>query len=252
MKSLFFRLTVVFVLSLQFLSCTDRFSSTYTVELPQIPQTWANLLGEPLWRLEWLDSDGQRQTADISGNSLKIKLPVIWTNPVTAWPYWPEKNIIPGFMKPAGALFPFDVSGGLLPITWEAGVDAVFYWELAFANDDNLSKIPTNFDWPRFRELFEMEVLNEAVLKDPWLVDWRGVAERTIGSNFDRRRLVPQAVVSVNIPVSSGTWYGTSPFAEPLHFEEGELPVFPVRPGINVWISGEGILRCNGNTWVFN
>jgi hypothetical protein len=250
MKSL--KMTAIIILSFQLSCCGDRFASGYILELPVIPESWVSLLGEPHWRIEWLGTDGQTQKKDIlPGKTTEIEIPVTWTNPVTAWPYWPGYNLIPGTFKPAGALFPFDVSGKSLNLSWKAGPDTIFYRELAFSNNQNLSKIPANFDWPRFRELFETEVLNEAVRKDPWLVDWRYVAERTINSNFDRRRLVPEVPETVNIPVSPGLWYGTSPFANPLFFKEGEPLFFPVRSGINVWISSEGILRCNGKTWVF-
>jgi hypothetical protein len=253
MKSLLFRLAVVTALALQLSGCGDRFSAKYTVELPQVPKAWISLLGDPCWRLEWLDPDGKKQSADISpGKNMEIGLPATWANPVIAWPYWPDKNLFPGHFKPAGALFPFDVSRKNLPLSWNAGIDTFFYWELTFANGKNAAKIPANFDWPRFRELFEINVLNEAVVKDPWLVDWRLVAEKTIASNFDRRRIVPEAVKLINVPVSAGRWYGTSPFSESLYFAEGDPTVFPVRPGINVWISAEGILRCTSQTWTFN
>jgi hypothetical protein len=111
--------------------------------------------------------------------------------------------------------------------------------------------VPAYFDWPRFRSLFKGVTINDAVLKDPWLVDWRSIAERTISSNFDQRRLVPEASFPMPVPVFPGPWYGTSPFAEPLYFAEDQSPVFPVRSGLNVWISAEGILRCNNKTWVF-
>ncbi len=246
------KLTVIIALALQFSCCGDRFSSMYTVELPEIPETWVSLLGEPHWRVEWLAPDGKKQSKDIPPSSTtEIEIPATWANPVTAWPWWPDHNLIPRFFKPAGAIFPFDVSEKNLRLSWKAGPDTVFYWELAFANNQNALKIPANFDWPRFRELFETGALNEAVVKDPWLVDWRNVAEKTIGANFDRRRLVPQAAETVTIPVSAGPWYGTSPFEEPLYFAEEEPPAFPVRPGVNVWISGGGILRCSDKTWVF-
>jgi hypothetical protein len=148
-------------------------------------------------------------------------------------------------------LFPYDVEEGRLRLSWEAGVDAVFYWELIFANEDNHSRIPANFDWLRFRELFKAETTNEDVREDPWLVDWRSVAERTVIGTFDRRRLVPEAITAKTIPIPAGIWFGTSPFAEPLLFEEGEPAAFPVRPGVNVWISTEGILRVSGDVWVF-
>jgi hypothetical protein len=240
--------------------CRDIMPSGYTINLPELPEHWVLLLGKPSWHIEWVDPDGQKQSYDTPrDNSLKlqikceIEIPQTWASPVTAWPYWPEHNLIPGFFKPAGALFPFDADGNekCLNLTWEAGVDTVFYWELALANENNFSRLPANFNWPRFRELFTDGVLNEAVCKDPWIVNWRSAAEKTVINNFDRRRLVPEKTVSTVVPVPEGSWYGTSPFAQPLFFGRETYPVFPVRPGINVWISSEGILRVNGNVWIF-
>jgi len=183
---------------------------------------------------------------------VEIEPPTTWTNPVAAWPYWPTNGLIPGHFMPAGALFPFDASGRRLCLSWEAGVDAVFYRELAIAAAQKNAKMPAYFDWARFRSLFSSETMKQAVREDPWLVDWRSVAEKTVSSNFDQRRLVPQEVKYVNIPVSAGPWYGPSPFAKPLAFEEGEKPSFPVRPGVNVWISAEGILRFTDKTFLFS
>ena len=185
------------------------------------------------------------------GKTTKIEIPDTWTNPVAAYPYWQNFNLIPGLFKPAGALFPYDAFGGKLHLTWRAGVDAVFYFELVYANSENSAKIPSYFDWIRFRELFETGVLREDVCIDPWLVDWRSVAERTISGNFDRRRLIPQTAVSLNVPLPVRRWYGTSPLAEQLIFNEGEELVFKTYPGVNAWISNEGILRSEGKVWFF-
>jgi len=252
MRLLIFRLTTVIIMSLQIVCCGDFLPSMYILEFPRIPEPWVSLLGEPYWRLEWFDPDGKKHTADIlPGKTAEIELPTTWTNPVAAWPYWSSYGLNPGLFKPAGAIFPLDVSGEHLRLSWKAGPDAVFYRELALANRQNISKMPAYFDWHRFRELFKSEKLNEAVRKDPWLVDWRSVAEKTVNSSFDQRRLVPQSAEFLNVPVSSGLWYGTSPFEEPLYFKNGETPVFPVRPGLNLWISAKGILRINGKTWMF-
>jgi len=249
MKTNLFRLAVV-VLALQQASCGDPLSPRYVLEFPQAPEPWVSLLGEPHWRVEWLDPDGRRQTADVlPGYGLEVELPATWTNPVAAWPYWPGLSLFEGLFMPAGALFPFDAGGNRLYLSWRAGPDAVFYNELSSVRDS--AKNPANFDWLRFRELFQSESLNKEVIQDPWLVDWRSVAEKTAGANFDRRRLVPQTASSVKIPVSAGPWYGASPFASPLTFAEGEPPSFPVRPGLNVWVCREGILRVNGKTWIF-
>ena len=243
--------------------CKEICPSVYFLEFPKAPKAWVSLLGEPHWRVEWYNPESVKQTADVMpGKSLVIEIPAEWANPVTAWPYWPLHNLTPGLFKPAGAIFPFDTEDGGISLSWEAGPDAFFYWELVSANKQNYSRLPANFDWPRFRELFKTDKLKEAVREDPWLINWRNAAEKTASGNFDTRRLVPEASVFKNIPVSSalpdylpGTqsifWHGTSPFMPPLYFKEDEPSVFPVRPGINIWISAAGILRVNGNVWVF-
>jgi len=249
MKTLFFKLAAVLLACMLLVSCGDS-TPSYTAALPQPPEHWLLLLGEPHWRLEWLDSAGQKQMADfLPGQGIKIEVPATWASPIAAYPHWPGKNLPVGFFRPAGAIFPFDVDGETVNLSWEAGPAAVFYRELALANSDNSAKIPANFDWPRFRSLLQGDTINASVREDPWLADWRSIAEKTINANFDQRRLVPEAAESLAIPVSPGPWYGTSPFALPLIFAEGETPVFPVRPGINLWFSAEGILRANGKTW---
>ncbi|MCL2230176.1 MAG: hypothetical protein FWC01_03710 [Treponema sp.] len=243
-------------------SCGERFPSWYILELPQPPISWVSFLGEPSWMVEWVDPDGQKQIMllepnlpaenGLQANSLQINLPVTWASPVTAWPYWQHHNLIPGLFKPAGAIFPFDANGNRLKLTWEAGVDAVFFWELALANEGNYSRVPSNFDWPRFRDLFTPEILREEICEDPWLANWRSIAERTANGNFDRRRLVPEATEEIEIPVTARTWYGTSPFSKPIVFPENESSIFQIRPGINVWVSEEGILRAYGNVWILS
>ena len=240
-------------MSLLLFCCRDILPSGYILEFPRPPDIWVSLLGEPHWRIEWYSPDGKRRIADIlPGKSMEVELPVTWTNPVTAWPYWPDHNLYQGLFKPAGALFPFDVTEDRLRLSWNAGADTEFYRELALANNQNNSKMPAYFDWQRFRRLFNSQAINEAVRNDPWLADWRTIAEKTISSNFDQRRLVPEKTESMPISVPAGVWYGTSPFSEPLYFTEDETPVFPIRSGINVWVSAEGILRCNGNIWIYN
>ena len=255
MKNFYFKLTTVFVLALQLFCCRDLSPSKYILNLPKPPEIWVSLLGEPCWRIEWFAPNGEKQTVNIqSAGNFEVELPVTWTNPVIAWPYWPTHNLSPCVFMPAGALFPFDIKENTLNLSWEVGPDVVFYMELALAcaNEQKSSKIPSNFDWPRFRELFHDETLNKDTCEDPWLVNWRSVAEKTISANFDKRRLVPEKTEPMTIPVPLITWYGTSPFVKPLLFGENEDVVFPARPGINLWVSEDGILRVNGKTWVFS
>jgi hypothetical protein len=109
--------------------------------------------------------------------------------------------------------------------------------------------LPENFDWPRFRQLFDDPSINAEVCADPWLADWRVIAEKTVLSGFDKRRMVPEPRGTLKVPAGPGPWAGTSPFAAPLFFEDD--PVFPARPSADTWVSAAGLLRCNTETWIF-
>ena len=228
----------------------------YSLQFPPLPPGWEALLGRPHWQVEWVGGDGRKQTTTIQGSGgVEVSLPQTWANPVSAVPFWPERGIAPGVFKPAGAIFPFDISGRTLALTWQGGVDAAFYWELAncyYGDESNsertVPRMPQNFNWPRFRRLFSDGIANAQVIADPWLADWGSIAERTVRSGFDRRRLVPQARTSLQVPVGPGPWIGTSPFAAPLYFEG--IPVFPVRAAVDTWVSAEGILHCNSEAWI--
>jgi hypothetical protein len=226
--------------------------SRYILRMPELPPAWKALLGDPYWRVEWLNSDGRKETAAIRGNGrAALALPSTWVSPVSAAPFWPDRGLGPGVFRSAGAIFPFDVSGENLVLSWQGGVDANLYWELLKACDgagQGSVRLPWNFNWPRFRLLFDDPTLNAEVRADPWLADWSGIAAKIIQSGFDKRRLVPEARSAREIPVGPGPWIGASPFAAPLLFEA--VPVFPVRPAADTWVSAEGVLRCNTETWI--
>jgi hypothetical protein len=183
-----------------------------------------------------------------------ISLPQTWVSAVSAFPFWPEKGLGSGIFKPAGAIFPYDSSGGNLVLSWQGGVDAVLYWEMAKVcggtgqESAEKTRLPMNFNWPRFRRLFDDPSVNAEVRADPWLADWVGIAAKVVNSGFDKRRLVPEARSALEVQVGLGPWVGVSPFATPLFFET--TPIFHVRPTSDTWVSKEGILRCNSKTWI--
>jgi hypothetical protein len=240
--------------------------SSFVLELPVLPQAWGDILGSPSWRIEWVNEKGRKEAMIVQGNDgWNISLPQTWVSAVCAFPFWPQKGIGTGLFKPAGAIFPYDVSGRSLILSWQGGVDAVLYWELAKCYGKKgqeevqpeeesqeraaVTRLPMNFNWPRFRLLFNDPSLNEQVRVDPWLADWAGIAAKIVQSGFDKRRLVPEARSALTVPVSSGPWIGASPFAAPLFFET--IPVFSVRPTADTWVSKEGVLRCNSEAWIF-
>ncbi|MCL2191474.1 MAG: hypothetical protein FWB79_05755 [Treponema sp.] len=229
----------------------------YVPNLPDPPPAWTALLGDPHWRIEWFDGEGRKRYAELPGpGSPGISPPQTLATPVLALPFWPEKGIAPGVFRPAGAVFPFDVSGNRIFLSWQGGVEAAFFLELARAANGGLPpdgtaalRLPWNFNWPRFRRLFADPALNAEIRADPWLADWPGIADRTVRSGFDRRRLVPEARTALELPLDPGPWIGASPFAAPLAFESN--PVFQVGPSADTWVSAGGLLRANTGAWIW-
>ena len=224
----------------------------YRLKLPNIPQSWESMLGNPHWRIEWVDDQGRKQAKMVREHGdLTISLPQTWITAVIARPFWPEKGIDYGVFMPSGAIFPFDVSGKNLVLSWQGGVDAIFYWELASHSSEaeKGGRLPYQFNWPRFRQILSDESVHEAIRTDPWLANWSEIAAKTVKSGFDKRRLVPETRNTLPVPVNQGPWIGTSPFADPLLFET--VPVFPVRTTVDTWVSASGIVRCNKTSWIF-
>jgi hypothetical protein len=268
MNKLFFRLFSLIFIIFQFNACSNSFlTAAYTLKLPELPCAWEIIPGQLYWKIEWQDPDGVPMSLEIcNGEKPDISLPGTYTSAVIAWPYWPELAIGSGVFKPAGALFPFDVQGTSLHLSYRGGVDAILYRELGIASSEyppaktSVPRFPWLFNWPRFRELYNDPGVNAQFRSDPWLVDFSSIAQKIWLSGFDKRRFVPYARQGKRIPVSAGTYIGTSPFMEPLVFND--TPVFPVRSPeigsgntgsfpIDTWVNIEGILRCNADTWVF-
>ncbi|MDR2658880.1 MAG: hypothetical protein LBC27_02665 [Spirochaetaceae bacterium] len=224
----------------------------YHVKLPNLPETWRGVLGEASWHIEWVGEGGVINSAETAAGNETPVITIIqgWTTPVTAWPYWPEKNIRRGIIKPAGALFPLDTSGGTLKLSWNGGVDAVFFWELAAY--DNEKRLPYNFNWPRFRELFTNANLPEDVLRDPWLANWKEIAAKTASSGFDRRRISGEkrSNYNINIP-ANGPWIGVSPFAAAADWRKGETAVVKLNGQTETYFCPAGILRCSSATSIW-
>jgi hypothetical protein len=231
--------------------------SGYDPVFPELPPAWTEILGPPSWRIEWISPQGSREmreTASPQGIPGKIQLPVSGASPVLAWPFWPALNILPGDFRPAGAIFPFDVSDDRIFLSWEGGVAAFFFHALAEAAGPGgaASRRPENFNWPRFRELFQDQSLKESFRADPWTADWKLVARDTVEGGFEKRRLVSVSRDELTVPVHPGPWINSSPFPPPLFFGKSP-PVFPVRPGTvpDTGYSAAGILRCAGNSWIY-
>jgi hypothetical protein len=237
----------------------------YTVDFPALPVSWGELMGNPHWRLVWLNPQGVPQVMETDGGGKTAITSVLeWATPVLAFPFWPGRGIRPGEMRPAGGLFPFDAPGNTLRLSWQGGVEAWFYRELAAALDAEAAgqgkRRPEYFDWPRFRALLQSEAVPNAVREDPWRADWRGIAAETVKSGFDRRRIKVQPEEELLVPrealgettISGVPFFGPSPFAGPLFPEPGAGFRFMVTLRSDTYVSPGGILRVSKGAWIWN
>jgi hypothetical protein len=243
----------------------------YALVFPPLPEAWQELLGKARWRLIWLDEQGVSKIMETDGDAA-ISPAAEWATPALAFPYWPDRGILPGEMRPAGAIFPFDLREGRLHLSWRGGTEAWFYRELAAARNAALAEAeaggsranveaaldkrrPEYFDWPRFRALMESDAVPATIRDDPWRVNWRDAAIRTVQSGFDRRRIVEQAAGELRAPkatLGEGPFAGPSPFAKPLLPSPDLGYCFAATPRSDTYVSAGGILRVSGKTWVYH
>jgi hypothetical protein len=223
----------------------------FRVVLPAAPSPWTELLGEPRWRLEWYDPAGNLQSAEIAGQGAlaatgsagEIAVLTQWSNAILAWPYWPGKGLVAGMFYPAGALYPFDVRSESIVLSWTGGVDAYFYRELDKERTRNKSnRTPEYFDWKRFRS-FLWEEAPPDVQADPWLADWKDIAEKTVSSGFRKALVKPEkrVIVGTTLP-HNGPWIWPSPFKPPESMQKGEEFPLPLGPRPEYLVCPGGVL----------
>ncbi|MDR2020197.1 MAG: hypothetical protein LBQ14_05450 [Treponema sp.] len=242
-------------------ACNPVLPASYRIDLPVPPPLWVELLGSPAWRLEWINDEGEPGLRELApGRGTEIEVPQEWASPVIAYPFWPDRGVLPGIFRPAGAVFPYDVREDRICLSWEAGPEARFYWELAAAWTEysEAGSSPQNtrqgryFDWPRFRELLRGPDIPEAVRRDPWLADWRSIALSAVQSGFNRQRIKEPVREDLLVTVPQrGPWIGTSPFAEPKDWEAGTSLILKVTDSVDTYLAPGGLLRVSRNIWIW-
>ncbi|MDR0644968.1 MAG: hypothetical protein LBG05_08745 [Treponema sp.] len=216
--------------------------ASYDVELPEIPPSWIEVFGEPSWRIEWLNRDGNLETLETdSMKHIRIHVLQEWTSPVTAYPYW--EGVSPKTLKSAGAIFPFDKKDGAIVLSWIGGVSAEFYLNLARVSERSSKYQPQYFDWVRFREILE------DAKDDLWLVDWETVCEKTVAGGFNKKYVNVPERETLSLPApADGPWISASPFAAPLTSDILEIKV---SSAVDTYFSKEGKLLVTKGLWMW-
>ena len=242
----------ILILLAAVISCgTSPIPEFYDIQFPPLPASWTELLGKNHWRLEYYDSGGSLCYKEISDSTgIKINVLQEWPNAILAWPYWPEKALPASYFNPAGGLFPLDVRGQSIILSWEAGAEAYFYRELDKIENTGTNRNPKYFDWKRFRSLLRE---NTAIAEDPWLADWKSIAERTVRSGFRQSyvRAETRTATEITIP-HSGPWIFASPFKPPRFWTMNETIILSlsVRPEVLVCPGGRFTISSAMELWM--
>ena len=232
--------------------------SSYEVLLPELPEFWEEILGEAHCRLEWLDRQGFWKALDLAPNEAMPGLSIIEerSNPVYAWPYWPSRKLFPGLMHPAGAVYPWDISNGVINFSWRAGIEAVFWEEMAAAERASTAqeaRLPWYFDWPRFRTLLLTGSIPESVKQNPWTADWKDIAQRTIQSGFLSSRIRSKETKEISIQLNDpgGRWINSSAFSSPIYTDQDGMLILTVTETPDIWVSEGGMIKASTAGWVY-
>ena len=212
----------------------------------------AELLGGCQWRIEYFDSAGNYRQKETAG-SMEINVLQEWPSAILAWPFWPELSFAAGYFYPAGAIFPLDVSGDTINLSWEAGAEAVFYRELEKAQgiNEGTNRLPAYFDWKRFRSLLR-ENENTPLRGDPWLADWKDIAEKTVRSGFRQSYVTPENRIDVTLAIPhDGPWLSASPFRPPEFWAAGEAVSLNISPHVEILVCPGGKLSVSPQTWLW-
>ena len=268
MKTLFLFCTVH---CLAFVSCgPSPIPVSYRVQFPSSPAYRTEVLGKNHWKLEYYDSAGNFFQKEVPGNAARVEINVLqkWPNAILAWPYWPDvtgqgaandslspaRGLAAGFFYPAGAIFPLDVAGDTIILSWEAGAEAYFYREMDKAQEFNTgtNRSPEYFDWKRFRSLLR-ENADFELKHDPWLADWKDIAERTVLSGFRQSFVRKEVRTGTEIIVPhTGPWLSASPFRLPQFWETDEEIMLSVstRPEVYVCPGGKLSVSSQMQLWI--
>jgi hypothetical protein len=178
------------------------------IDLPALPAQWQAAFPRVDCLLLVTAEDGSVETVLVPGwdSGANVRCLRESNTPVLAFPLTEldERDGSPGFLRPAGALYPGDIredpGGDTLALSWEAGPAASVMLELAL-----LGLRTSQFNAMRLRE----ELL---VVPDPWDVDLCAVAEKIAAGTFSVFDIDALPCRDVTLWPGQGSWALESPF----------------------------------------
>ena len=207
------------------------------VTLPDTPKLWVDAWGQCGYRIHWQAYATVSGAVDVGPGveAVVLELPKATVVPVVAWPVWAMGGpaLEPTeMMWAAGGIWsgdeaPGDPAVAKLHLNYESG-PAAFVLNSAAGRGAEVQAFN--------HERLTAEI-SARLPEDPWLLDAdrivRALCERSMRVSYIREAL--RTDISLEMP--EGTWYGASPFAEPV--KGGPLD-YPVRVGLTPYYDDRG------------
>jgi hypothetical protein len=197
------------------------------LRFPRLPDSWRETGADFRFELSYRDDSGKELRLDAAPGETRAASIGRRAQVFVARPYV-RGFIETGILKPAGAVYPEEVSGRELSLTWEGGPGAETAALLAKAGYPIGS-----FDWRRFRA----EALARA--GDPWRLDPVSCARSVLEGGFSSSCLSPEPLVPTAVPLPGGGLFpaGTilasgSPFAPAARCDGSASVGTFCRPGV--------------------
>lgn len=177
------------------------------VRLPELPAGWESLGGDIGFILEYPGPDGEIRRRGIfaAGEDAGLALPPEGNVPVTARPVF-LASPAPGLgMRPAGGIFPRDVSAaGELLLTWEEGFLAECLLEV-YRNAGNA-------EWVNVERL--AAGVRDKAPENPWVLDMRKIVRSLIYGRYYGGFIAPRTLYppAGPIPGLPEDWLWGDPF----------------------------------------
>ncbi len=204
-------------------SCVLGPTALVRVELPTLPDQWQHAFSAFQCLLVWPDGSGAPQSRLLSGwaSGACLSCPSSGNTPVLAFPLtdFDQRDGRPGFLRPAGGLFPAGIRDGprgeTLVLSWEEGPTASVVLALGSLGRDT--------------SLFNAQRLTQEILAqpDPWDLDLRSMAEKIAAGTFTAWDIDPLPCRDVELFIGAGSWTLESPFRPPAEADASGRVLLP-------------------------
>jgi hypothetical protein len=198
----------LFIITLLLSGCMFSGKTNLTVNIPQIPPGWENISGSIDIELSFY-SEGRRETVSGCRFGDEIKLEIEkGLIPITAYP-----SLESVILKPAGAVYPENLIGDSLDLTWAGGFGAEILLNLSEKGCDF-----SNFNIRRFNMY-----INDISQGNPWKISEPEILYALSNNIFNSNYVALREffLIELSDPFFEGRWKFANPLENSIYTDSG-------------------------------